>query len=141
MLASRKEIREQFAILWSKAKSGGILNSGELRIVSVIKDHPEYQPIVESIWSISEADFSSSAGQENPFLHMGLHIAIREQIALNQPPEVASAFMQLAKHRGRHAAEHALMQCLAETLWQSEQAGTPLDEASYIDKVRSLMKP
>lgn len=140
MLASRKEIREQFATLWDKAKSGVALDSGETRIVGVIRDHPEYQPLIEAMPSISDADFSPGSDSENPFLHLGLHIAVREQIALNRPSGVRDAFKQLANRHDRHTAEHAVMQCLAEALWKSQTDGTALDVESYVSKVDELAK-
>lgn len=37
-----------------------------------------------------------------------------------------------------HAAEHRMIECLAEALWEAQRAGTPPDEAAYVERLRRL---
>jgi hypothetical protein len=84
-------------------------------------------------------DFTPEAGQANPFLHMGLHLAIREQVGTNRPAGIASIHSQLCRRLGdQHEAEHRMIECLAEALWLSQRTGLPPDEPAYLDALRRL---
>ncbi|MGH8161939.1 MAG: DUF1841 family protein [Gammaproteobacteria bacterium] len=137
-ISDRSEIRRQYAEAWAKARRGEELTAGERRIAEVIADHPEYRAIVESGEAAVEAEFPPEAGATNPFLHMGLHIAIREQVAVDRPPGVRRVFDTLAAQRGALEAEHAMIECLAETLWEAQRANRPPDDAAYAMRLRRL---
>ena len=47
------------------------------------------------------------AAQMNPFLHLSLHLAIEEQLSIDQPPGIRASFEALAEKRGEHDAKHA----------------------------------
>ncbi|MDH3276185.1 MAG: DUF1841 family protein, partial [Gammaproteobacteria bacterium] len=86
-----------------------------------------------------DRDFSVEGGQTNPFLHMGLHLGIREQVSTNRPAGIATLFKALANRVGSpHDAEHSMINCLAETLWEAQSKNTPPDEAAYLDRLRRL---
>ena len=77
------------------------------------------------------------AGTENPFLHMGLHLAVRDQLSIDRPPGVRELHRLLQfRHGGWHHAEHVLMEALGETLWQAQRNDRPPDEANYLSLVR-----
>ncbi|MGH8224841.1 MAG: DUF1841 family protein [Gammaproteobacteria bacterium] len=134
----RSEIRRQYASAWRKARDGEELDVLERRIAEVIAEHPEYQTLIESGEAALEAEFPPEAGRTNPFLHLGLHIAIREQVAIDRPSGVRAIRAALAAARGEHEAEHAMIECLAETLWEAQRAGRPPDDAAYLERLRSL---
>lgn len=137
--AGREEIRRTYVEAWRKARAGDELSVNERRIAEVIRDHPEYQAIIESGEAALEAEFPPEAGAVNPFLHMGFHIAIREQIAIDRPPSVRAVFEVLAGARGRLDAEHAMGECLAETLWEAQRAERPFDDEAYIGRLKRLV--
>jgi hypothetical protein len=84
-------------------------------------------------------EFDGSDGRTNPFLHMGLHIAIHEQLATGLPPEAAQAHQRLARRLGdAHTAEHRLIDCLAHTLWQAQRDGRAPDMEAYREALRRL---
>lgn len=139
VVVERDEIRRQYAAAWRKARAGEELSAGERRIAEVIADHPEYRRVVESGEAALEAEFPPEAGATNPFLHMGLHIAIREQVAVDRPSGVRRVFKTLAATRGRLEAEHAMIECLAETLWEAQRANRPPDDAAYAERLRRLV--
>ncbi len=137
-ISDRNEIRRQYAEAWAKARRGGELTVGERRIAEVIGDHPEYQRVIESGEAALEAEFPPEAGATNPFLHMGLHIAIREQVAIDRPPGARRVFQTLAARGDAHDAEHAMIECLAETLWEAQRAGRPPDDSAYAARLCEL---
>ena len=110
----------------------------EIQITDVIAMHPEYHSAVESKQGADE-DFPVEDGRSNPFLHMGLHLAIREQLATDRPAGFAGLYKNIAARcRDIHEAEHQIMDTLAESLWTAQRQGLPPDEEAYLDKIRRL---
>ncbi|MGH8427360.1 MAG: DUF1841 family protein [Gammaproteobacteria bacterium] len=134
----RSEIRRQYSAAWKKARSGVMPSAQEKSIAEVISEHPEYQALIESGEAALEAEFPPEAEQTNPYLHLGLHIAIREQAAIDRPPGVRAIHAALVAARGVHKAEHAMIECLAETLWEAQRANRPADDAAYLERLRRL---
>ena len=86
-----------------------------------------------------DRDYRPEDGQSNPFLHMGLHLGIREQVSTNRPTGIAAVYKAAAARTGDiHAAEHEMIECLAETLWEAQNANRPPDEAAYLERLRRL---
>jgi Domain of unknown function (DUF1841) len=78
-------------------------------------------------------DYAPENGGINPFLHLSLHLAIEEQVAIDQPPGIRAQFTRIALSTGSdHDAKHALLECLAETLWQAQRTATTPDHISYL---------
>ncbi|MDP2247284.1 MAG: DUF1841 family protein, partial [Nitrosomonadales bacterium] len=72
-----------------------------------------------------------------PFLHMSLHLSILEQIAIDQPPGIKVGYEALQiKLSDQHKAQHELMDCLAETIWQAQRSQRPPDSEAYIALIR-----
>ena len=76
--------------------------------------------------------YSPEEGRTNPFLHMGLHLGIREQAATNRPLGILALYQQLTNKFGVLEAEHRMMECLAQSLWQAQRNNTALDEVKYL---------
>jgi hypothetical protein len=83
-----------------------------------------------------EQEFTPEGGQTNPFLHLALHLAIAEQISIDQPRGIKAAYFALRRTLEVHDAEHAVMECLAEALWHSQRDKVPMDGEDYLDCVR-----
>lgn len=132
----RNELRKMYADAWGKHCDDRVLSPLETQIAQVIKDHPEYQAAVgDSL----EREFTVEKGETNPFLHMGLHLAIRDQVATDRPVGVGAAFTKLAASTGdAHEAEHRMIDCLAETLWEAQSRNQAPDEAQYLERLRRL---
>jgi hypothetical protein len=136
---SRDSLRQAYADAWRKFHAGSPLTPLEALIVEVVGLHPEYQPVVNDA-NTALAFAPSAESGENPFLHMGLHLAVREQIAIDRPPGVRDLHRRLqARHGDAHDAEHTLMDALAETLWDAQRSGRPPDEARYLDLARERL--
>jgi hypothetical protein len=133
----RNELRQMYFDAWRKSKTGALLSPLEAQIATVIEDHPEYQELMTD--GKVDASFSPESGQTNPFLHMGLHLAIREQVATDRPPGIAALFNALLVKTGdAHDAEHKALECLAETLWEAQRANEMPDENAYLERLRRL---
>ena len=122
---------------WHKSQAGDIMSPLEAQIAQVVSDHPEYQAMLTP--DALEESFTPEDGKTNPFLHMGLHLAIRDQVATNRPPGITAVFKDLAAKTGDpHAAEHKMLDCLAQTLWEAQGQNAPPDEQKYIERLRGL---
>lgn len=122
---------------WRKSTTGAFLTPLEAQIATVIEDHPEYQSMMTG--EMLEATFTPEGGKTNPFLHMGLHLAIREQVATDRPPGISALFNALLVKAGdAHTAEHQALECLAETLWEAQGSNTVPDEQAYLERLRRL---
>ena len=133
----RKELRQMYVDAWRKSKAGEIMSPLEAQIAAVIGEHPEYQAVL--LPDALESDFTPEGGKSNPFLHMGLHLAIREQVATDRPAGIAAIHQKLCQESGEpHPAEHRMIDCLAESLWESQRNNQPPDELKYLERLRRL---
>ncbi len=136
---SREQLRRMYLDTWRKFTQRAPLQPLEAQIAAVIAEHPEYVQWLEAGDEALAAEFAPEGGRENPFLHMGLHLAIREQVATNRPPGIADVHQSLSRRMGdAHAAEHAMLQPLAETLWEAQRSGRTPDEQAYLERLRAL---
>ena len=85
-------------------------------------------------------DYTPEMGQTNPFLHMGMHIAIREQLGGDRPAGILVVYQRLCRRLDSHAAEHLMMECLGETLWEAQRGGGEPDERVYLERLRQLAR-
>lgn len=133
----RGELRRMYGEAWRKRRESMPMTPLEHQITAVIELHPEYQDAVAEAGN--ERDYSPEGGVTNPFLHMGLHLAVREQIATDRPAGIRSVFDRLRAATGDgHVAEHRMMECLAEALWQAQRDGVAPDEQAYLERLRRL---
>ncbi len=133
----KQELRQMYVNAWQKSQAAEIMSPLEVQIAQVVSDHPEYQGMLTP--EALDESFTPEDGKTNPFLHMGLHLAIREQVATNRPPGIATVFKDLAAKTGDPlAAEHKMLDCLAEALWEAQRTNAPPDENKYLDRLRKL---
>ena len=133
----RDALRKMYAEAWQKQCAGQPLSALDTQIATVIGEHPEYQAAVTGDL---QQDFAIEGGETNPFLHMGLHLGIREQVDTDRPAGIRDVFGQLAAKTGDpHTAEHRMIDCLAETLWQAQRDNQALDEQEYLQRLRRLI--
>ena len=131
---SRDEARRFFFDAWRKQREGLLLTPLEAMAVDVALVHPEYHAILDDPDKNLDRDYLPEFGETNPFLHLSMHLAVNEQLSIDQPPGIRAAFDRLrAKLADEHAALHALVECLAETVWQAQRTGTAPDGSAYLD--------
>ena len=135
----RSSLRRMYVDAWRKHREARPVEPVEDQIVRVVELHPEYAALLESGEASLDRDYTPEGGQTNPFLHMGLHLAIREQVSTDRPAGIAELHRALLARLGdAHAAEHAMIDCLGEALWQAQRSGLPPDEAAYLESLRRL---
>jgi hypothetical protein len=137
---SRDQLRLAYAQAWAKHLARTPLTPLEAQIADVIEAHPEYQPIVADADTAVAFEQNSAQDSQNPFLHMGLHLAVREQLSVDRPPGIRDIEGQLRTHYGdAHRAEHTLMEALAEELWTAQRDGRAPDEKQYLVLARNRL--
>lgn len=130
---SRDQVRQFFFDTWSKFKHQQPLSGIEQLAIQVIQMHPEYHTVLDAPERYQQQSYFPEAGETNPFLHMSLHLSVLEQLSINQPPGITAAYQKLLeKHQDTHAAQHAILDCLAETIWQAQRTQQPLDAMAYL---------
>jgi hypothetical protein len=137
---SRDQLRLAFAQAWAKHLARAPLAPLEAQLADVIEAHPEYQHLVAD--AETAVGFESNSGQaaENPFFHLGLHLAVRDQISVDRPPGIRDLKRQLqARYGDEHRAEHTLMEALAEELWTAQHDGRAPDEGQYLALARKRL--
>jgi hypothetical protein len=138
---TREQLRQSYAEAWRKHLARSPLTPLEAMIIDVIGAHPEYQAIVSDARAATAFEPSVSEGVENPFLHMGLHLAVREQVSIDRPPGVRELHRLLqARYGDLHRAEHALMEALGAALWEAQRADKPPDEGYYLALARRRLE-
>ena len=138
----RNQIRQMYIDAWRKQQAGELLQPLEAMIAEVVAMHPEYHTLLDSGEAALDKDFMAELGQSNPFMHMGMHIAIREQLSTDRPPGIVAAHKKLLlRLQDSHEAEHHIMECLGRALWESQQNNAPPDEAAYLVCVQKLAQP
>jgi len=131
---TRDQARRFFFDAWQKYRERQPLSDLEAIALDLMQQHPEYHSIFDNPERYAERDYLPDAGETNPFLHLGLHLAIREQLPIDQPRGIAAHYRRLLEKTGSaHDAEHLIMDCLGEMIWQAQRRHTPPDPAVYFE--------
>jgi len=133
---TREQVRQFFCEAWRKHVERLPLDGAEVTAADLIAEHPEYHALLLRPEEAQEKEFTPDGGQTNPFLHLSLHLAIAEQISIDQPPGILAAYQALRQRLDVHDAEHAIMECLGEALWRAQRSGGALDGMQYLECVR-----
>ena len=137
---SREQLRLSYVEAWQRHLQGLPLSPLQALIADVIGAHPEYQAVMRDADTANSYEARDDGAADNPFLHMGLHIAVREQISIDRPPGIRALHSQLQAHYADvHAAEHILMESLGQTLWQAQRDGKMPDEQQYLRLARQRL--
>ncbi len=137
----RTAMRKVYLDAWTKKRRGEVMTPLETQIADIVGQHPEYHPLLEDPDRALDRDFLPEGGATNPFLHMGMHLALQEQITTDRPPGVARLYRRLVNQAGEiHQAEHRMMECLGQALWEAQRAGRMPDEASYLQCLERLLR-
>lgn len=135
---NREQLRRFFQTSWEKRLNDQALQPLERIVVQVIEQHPEYHRHLGDPNQL-ERDFTPEQGETNPWLHMGMHITLAEQIGTDRPAGIRASYQQVvAQSSDHHAAEHAMMDCLGLALWEAQRSGAAPDERSYLECLKKL---
>ena len=131
---TREQVRQLFFDTWRKYCQKEILSGIETIALEVILLHPEYHPLLDNSEHYRDKDYFPEMGETNPFLHMSMHVAIKEQLSIDQPIGIRKKFELLLKKTGNeHDATHLIIECLAEMMWQAQRNQTTPDAQIYFD--------
>ena len=134
----KEKLRQFYCDTWQKHLEQKPLTELEQQIAAVVKEHPEYHQLLENKEASIGANYLPEMGETNPFLHLGMHLGIREQVSINQPHGIAELYQRLVALKGVSDTEHAMMECLAEMIWLAQQSQTQPDENSYLNCLGSI---
>jgi len=134
---TRDQARQFFFDTWRKYRAGEALAGLETVALEVLLAHAEYRPILDDPDRYAGRDYTPEQGGINPFLHLSLHLAIEEQLSIDQPPGIRAEYERLGAALGDvHDAKHVLLECLGEMLWQTQRAGMAPDANAYLECAR-----
>ncbi|MBM4228075.1 MAG: DUF1841 family protein [Gammaproteobacteria bacterium] len=132
---SREDSRRFFQTCWQKRQAGAALEPLERLVLQVIDAHPEYLDEVKS----ADVRRPGHEPDHNPFLHMGLHIALIEQLQADRPNGVRLEYQRLSPSGcDLHEVEHRMMWVLFEVLHEAQTRGAMPDEQAYLARLRQL---
>ena len=135
----RNQMRKVFFDSWKAHRENTSMDAMQKIIANIIDLHPEYHALLEQEANLDK-DYTPEQGQTNPFLHMSMHIALHEQISTDRPAGIKSTYQLLIKKYGAaHDAEHAMMECLGESLWQAQRDQTMPDEQKYLNCLKNYL--
>jgi len=130
---TRDEARSFLFESWRKRRANELLTPLEDLAAQLISKHPEYFSVLEDPQKYQDKDYQPEQGDTNPFLHLMMHLTIEEQISIDQPPGIRAQFTRLTrKFDSEHEAQHRMMECLSEMIWQAQLNRTQPDAAVYL---------
>lgn len=130
---SKEQVRLFFCDAWRKHRQHLPLTPLETQAVDWISEHPEYHDDLQAP-DATEAEYAVEGGRTNPFLHLSMHLAITEQLSIDQPPGIRAAYEQLLRRTGNpHDATHEIMECLGQVVWEAQRLGKPFSSEHYLD--------
>jgi len=133
---SREQARDFFFEVWRKDSERLPRTPLEDQAWQIITQHPEYHSILSQPARYRDKDWTPEQGETNPFLHLSLHLAITEQLGIDQPPGLRAAYQSLiTEGMEKHDVDHRVIDALAETIWESQRTGLPPDGAAYLQRV------
>ncbi len=134
---SRDQVRTFFFETWAKYKAQKPQTDLEKIALDVLLMHPEYHAILGAPEQFKHQEYFPEFGETNPFLHMSLHLSILEQISINQPIGITDIYEKLKlKRQDEHNAQHDILECLGEVIWQAQRNNTSLDAHNYVQLLR-----
>ena len=133
---SRDQARKFMIDAWDKRVAGLPATPLEILAADIIATHPEYHDLLSAEDALTR-EWTPEDGAMNPFLHLSLHLAIEEQLSIDQPPGIRALFeSRRSRHGNAHDARHDLLECLGETIWRAQRERVLPDGAAYLDCVR-----
>lgn len=135
----RQKLRQKYFDVWARHIEKLPMEPLDIQICDLILAHPEYQSIFNQPDRYLDKDYLPEQGESNPFLHLSLHLGVREQISTNRPAGIYHVYEDLmSRYQDNHHVEHILMECMMEQLFEAQQKQQAPDEQAYIDALQKL---
>ncbi len=140
---SRTDTRQFYFEIWRKYLLEMPMAGAELTALAIIKEHPEYHEILAHPERYRVQEYPPEMGATNPFLHLSMHLALHEQLAIDQPQGIRSYYQRLLSRTGvTELAQHEMMDCLGEMIWQAQRRQMAFDAEIYFNCLdRKLVAP
>ena len=134
----RNKLREQFHLAWQSHKANQPIEPLGQIIVNIVERHPEYHALLDKPYDeVADTDYHIDAAQDNPYLHLSLHIAVHEQVVTNRPAGIKALYYEALEHiQDIHILEHDMIDCLRDELWRAQQGHSMPNESAYIEEIR-----
>lgn len=137
--SERDKLRQFYVDTWQKARFGLAMDPMETMVARVIELHPEYHAMLSNEKHLGN-EYKPEDGETNPFLHMGMHLGLQEQVSMDRPAGIQLVYQQLGEKLGDvHDTEHAMMECLAESLWIAQRDQVEPNEQEYLRNLQQLL--
>ena len=136
---SKVAFRRIFFKTWAKHRAKLPLDQFEQQMVFVIQQYPEYHEMLSNPDQFLQKEYPPTSLDSNPFLRMGIHMSLVEQLHLDQPQGIREIYNALSTQLGNPAlAEQHMIVSLANTLWAAQAEGRfPTDE-EYLADLKDL---
>ncbi len=133
----KDDVRRFFCEAWRKHLQAQPLTPLEAMALDWMLEHPEYHADLADLDTALSAEYAVDAGRTNPFLHLSMHLAVSEQVSIDQPPGIRAAYQRLAARRSSlHEAAHEIIECLGQVVWQAQRDRAMPDSNAYIDCIQ-----
>lgn len=133
---TKDQVRHFLCTAWQKYEAKHPLVGAEVTVAGIISQHPEYHPLLRNTENAMEQNWTPEDGTMNPFLHLSLHLAIQEQVDIDQPSGIRDIYANLQRKMDAHAAQHILLESLGETIWEAQHRGNVMDSLAYLEIIR-----
>lgn len=134
------DARNFFFTAYKKYKSGKNLDDHEKIAINIIIEHPEFDIYLSNPDKYIDYQWLPESEEINPFLHLGMHMGIIEQLSIDQPPGIAKLYNKLCKKLDDvHKADHEMMECLAKMIWHSLRNRLPPDINAYLKCIKNKL--
>ena len=131
----QEQMRKVFFDAWRKHREQTFVEPLEAMIIEIILLHPEYHEMFDHPENEPPIEFEGT----NPFLHLSLHLALREQISTDRPKGIKMIYDNLSKKfQDKHVAEHQMLECLGQILWDAQQSGKMPNEHYYLELLAKI---
>lgn len=133
----RTGLRRFYVDCWNKRQGDLPLEPLERLVAEVVAQHPEYHAWLRE--DALDREWTPEMAQTNPFLHMGMHVTLAEQLGSDRPAGIRDLYRRIVqRHPDLHGAEHRMMECLGLVLWEAQRAGRLPDQAALLECLRRL---
>lgn len=137
--ADRQKLRQKYFDVWTRHIEKLPMEPLDIQICDLILAHPEYHSIFSQPDKYLDKDYLPEQGESNPFLHLSLHLGVREQISTNRPAGIHGIYENLmCRYQDSHQVEHVLMECMMGQLFEAQKKQQMPDEQAYIEALQKL---
>jgi len=133
--SDRSKQRQYLKQAWEKYTRQDQLEPLELQLAKIVEKHPEYHDLIKNL----DSEYFPEQGNTNPFLHINLHLTLKDQLTMDQPKGIRGIHNRLlVKIKDEHEVEHMMMEHIAEMIFNAQKNNTAFDLDGYIIALKKL---